>query len=94
MSRTDPDYARALVLVEEALTRLHGPIRRERRRLRWERWCKRPYYRFEPEGKKPQLVHLAGLRVTPLWTTVSTGVSDVDVRYPVSARRRFTIGWR
>ncbi|MGW4399203.1 hypothetical protein ACWEHA_28290 [Amycolatopsis nivea] len=91
MSRTDPDYARALALLEEALSRLHGPIRRERRRLRWERWCRRPYYRLEPDGKKPQLVHLAGLRVTPLWTIAGTGG---DVRYPVSARRRFTIGWR
>ncbi|WP_409463529.1 hypothetical protein [Amycolatopsis sp. GA6-003] len=94
MSRNDPDYTRALALVEEALSRLRGPIRRERLRLRWEQWRRRPYYRFEPDGRKPQLVHLAGLRVTPLWTIVGTGVSDVDVRYPVTARRRFTIGWR
>ncbi|ATY13644.1 hypothetical protein CU254_26840 [Amycolatopsis sp. AA4] len=91
MSRDDPDYTRALALVEEAVSRLRGPIRRERRRLRWERWCKRPYYRFEPDGKKPQLVHLAGLRVIPLWTIEGPGIAE---RCPVPTRRRFTIGWR
>ncbi|WP_033290568.1 hypothetical protein [Amycolatopsis jejuensis] len=79
-------------MIAEALAGLRGPIARERRRLRWERWRKRPYYRFEQEGRKPQLVHLAGLKVTPLWTTTDTGISDVDVRSPVVARRRFTLG--